>query len=96
MSTQVTTSDAETILNKLEVEWKRSKHHRAGFVFVDGVRALPVFFSHGRKTMPGHIGDKFRRSLLVNQAEFNGLRRCTMSRAEWIALVAPRLNSAAD
>jgi hypothetical protein len=96
MSTQVTTTEAEAILKKLEVKWKTSTHHRAGFVYVDGVRALPVHFSHGKKTMPGHIGDKFRRSLLLNQDEFNVLRRCTMTRLEWIALVVPRLSSAAD
>lgn len=96
MGTQVTMAEAEAVLEKLEVKWKTSKHHRAGFVYVDGIRSLPVHFSHGRGNMPGHIGDKFRRSLLVKQNEFNELKRCTMSRIEWLRIVRQRLMSPAD
>jgi hypothetical protein len=89
-------AEAESVLKKLQVKWKASTHHRAGFVYVDGVRSLPVHFSHGHGNMPGHIGDKFRRSLLVTQQEFGDLKRCSMSRTEWLRIVRQRLLSPAD
>jgi hypothetical protein len=84
---QLTTRQAARIFRKLEVIEKKSTHHVAGFVMVDGKKALPVHYSHGNKDMKGPVPHRFRRSLYLNESEFVALRDCTLSRQDYIALL---------
>lgn len=90
---QVKKKDAQKVFSKLQVSERRSTHHVAGVVEVDGVLTIPVYYSHGRGDMPGRVGDKFRKSLFVSEDEFRQLVGCTMPRDGWQALVRERLPS---
>ena len=89
---QVSKREAARVFRKLNVEARKSTHHVAGVVRIDGVLAVPVYYSHGRGDMPGRVGDLFRKSLYVSQPEFRRLVDCTMSREEWIDLARLRIN----
>jgi hypothetical protein len=90
---EVTTREAERIFAKLKVAAKRSTHHVAGIVDVNGVPTLPVHYSHGRHGLHGRAAHLFRKSLKLETAEFSVLKGCTMSREEYLALVGPRVKS---
>jgi hypothetical protein len=87
---QLTTKQAGRIFRKLEVTEKRSTHHVAGFVTVDGKKVLPVHYSHGNKDMKGPVPHRFRKSLRLSESEFAELRDCTLSRDGYIALLRQR------
>ncbi len=87
---QISTRQAARIFRKLEVVEKRSTHHVAGFVVVDGRKVLPVHYSHGNKDMKGPVPQRFRRSLHVSESEFAELRDCTLSRDEYFQLLRDR------
>jgi hypothetical protein len=87
---QLSTREAERIFKKLEVETVKSSHHIRGFVTHNGVRLLPVHYSHGHKDMPGNVPKRFAKSLNLSQSEFAVLKRCTMSRDEYFEIQAER------
>lgn len=87
---QLSTHDAERIFRKLDVELRPCRHHVAGFVTVNGVRVLPVHYSHGRKDFPGNVPDKFRKSLHLSHGEFERLRACSMNRDEFIRVLVQK------
>jgi hypothetical protein len=87
---QLTTREAEKIFAKLEVEAVNSSHHCRGFVTYNGVRVLPVFYSHGRKDMPGHVPKRFAKSLRLTLEEFAVLKRCTMTKEEYFEILRSR------
>lgn len=87
---QLTTREASRIFRKLEVEEKRSTHHVAGFVVIDGKKVLPVHYSRGRKDMKGPVPRRFSRSLCLSDEEFALLKSCTMSRAEYVQILRDR------
>ena len=87
---QLTTRQASRVFRKLEVREKRSTHHVAGFVVVDGKKVLPVHYSHGNKDMKGPVPHRFRKSLRLSEAEFAELRDCTLSREEYFQLLRDR------
>ena len=86
----LTTSEAEKICNKLQIELVSCKHHVRGFLVVDGRRVLPVHYSNGRKDMPADVPHKFRRSLHIDVEEFFRLLRCTLSRDQYVTLLRER------
>lgn len=88
--------EAERIFSKLEVKPRRSTHHVAGVVVIDGTAQLPVHYSHGRKGLHGRAAQMFRKSLRLNPAEFSVLKRCTMTHDEYLAIVRDRLPSRAQ
>lgn len=87
---QLTTRQAAKIFRKLKVVPKRSTHHVAGFVTVDGKKVLPVHYSHGNKDMKGPVPHRFRKSLKLSEAEFAELRDCTLGRDEFVRLLRDR------
>lgn len=87
---QLSTKQAGKIFRKLRVEVKRSRHHVAGFVVVDGRKVLPVHYSRGSKDLPGPVPHRFRKSLHLTVSEFESLRDCTLSRDEFVALLKER------
>ncbi len=87
---QLTTRQAGRIFRKLDIVEKRSTHHVAGFVVVDGKKVLPVHYSHGNKTMKGPVPHRFRKSLHLSEAEFADLRDCTLSRDAYFQLLRER------
>lgn len=87
---QLTTKQAERIFRKLEVQPKRSTHHVAGFVVVDGKKTLPVYYSHGSKEMKGPVPHRFRKSLRLSESEFAKLRDCTLSKDGYFQLLRER------
>lgn len=90
---EVSTREAERIFGKLKVNARRSTHHVAGVVVVDGVGRLPVHYSHGRKGLHGRAAQMFRKSLYLEPREFLVLKSCKMSRDEYLSLVRRRLAS---
>jgi hypothetical protein len=80
---ELTTREAQRIFRKLDVEAVESTHHCRGFVVYNGVRILPVFYSRGRKAMPGHVPKKFAKSLRLTLDEFAVLKSCTMTKSEY-------------
>ncbi len=87
---QLTTKQAAKIFRKLEVAKKRSTHHVAGFVVVDGKKVLPVYYSHGKKDMKGPVPHRFRKSLRLSEEEFAELRDCSLSREDYFQLLRDR------
>lgn len=84
---QLSTREAEEIFSKLRVEAKRSSHHVAGFVVVNGVKVLPVHYSFGKKALPGNVPQRFRQSLRLTTPEFANLKSCKLSRDDYIELL---------
>lgn len=87
---QLTTKQAAKIFRKLDVTKRRSTHHVAGFVVVDGRKILPVFYSHGNKDMKGPVPHRFRKSLRLSEEEFAKLRDCSLSRDAYHQLLRER------
>ena len=87
---QLTTREAERIFSKLDVEQVKSTHHCRGFVTHDGVRILPVFYSRGRKDLPGNVPRRFAKSLMLSLDEFAVLKSCTMSKDEYFEILRGR------
>ncbi len=88
---QLKKREAERVFRKLRVTEKVSTHHVAGVVRLDGILAVPIYYSRGRGDMPGRVGDRFRRSLYLSVEEFQRLAKCSMSRDQWVALVRSRV-----
>lgn len=84
---QLSVRDLEELFRKLRIESKKSSHHIAGYLVVDGRRVLPLHYSHGRKPMPGHVSEKFRKSTRLDRIEFSELKDCTMSREQYIGVL---------
>jgi hypothetical protein len=87
---QLTTREAARIFRKLGVVEKKSTHHVAGFVVIDGKKTLPVYYSHGNKGMKGPVPHRFRRSLKLSEAEFAELKDCSLSREAYVDLMRQR------
>lgn len=84
---QLTTREAERIFGKLDVEVVKSRHHVRGFVTFNGVRLLPLHYSNGHKDMPGHVPKRFAKSLHLSLDQFAELKRCTMSKQAYFAIL---------
>ena len=84
---QLKKNEAQAIFNKLKIELKSLKHHVSGWLKHNGQPILPLYFSHGKGDMPGKVGDKFRQSLRVNEAQFKQLRDCPLDREGYIQIL---------
>lgn len=78
------TRDLEALFRKFRVEKRRSTHHIRGFVVVDGRKVLPVHYSFGRAEMPGHVSEKFRKSLRISKGELERALECTFGFDDYI------------
>ncbi len=87
---QLSTREAGRIFRKLEVHEKRSTHHVAGFVMVEGKKVLPVHYSRGNKDMKGPVPRRFSKSLHLSEDEFTQLKSCTMSRDAYVQTLRER------
>lgn len=87
---QVTKQDAKKIMQKLDAEPVKCKHHKAAFVVVDGVRVLKVHYSHGNGNMPPTVAHLFRKSLRMSVSEFEQFAGCTLSRTAYQDLLRER------
>lgn len=81
---QCSKQQAERVFGKLRLETVDCKHHRAGFLVVNGVRILKVHYSHGRGDMPPTVVELFRKSLRLSRADFQELIGCHMSRDQYL------------
>ncbi len=88
---QLTTRDAQVVFAKLGIEEVKSTHHVRGFVVIDGVRVLPVHYSRGKKPFPGHVSEKFRKSLRATPEEMAGLVKCWLSGPDFLGALRQRL-----
>jgi hypothetical protein len=86
----LTTAEAAKVCMKMEVELVECKHHVRGFLVVEGRRIFPVHYSNGRKDLPGDIPHRFRKALYLSVEEFQAFLTCTLSRREYIAILAQR------
>lgn len=84
---QLKTTEAVKLMEKLDVSFKKCRHHIRGFVIVNGKRVLAVHCSNGKKDMPGKIPHRFRESLKLSVDEFETLRGCTLDREAYIKLL---------
>jgi len=84
---QLTTTEAQRVLRKLDCELVECKHHIRGFVMLDGRRLFPIHCSFGRKDLPGDVPHRFRRSLWLSSEEFKGLVSCHMSKVAYFQLL---------
>jgi hypothetical protein len=80
---QLSIQQAERIMRKLEVELIQCSHHVRGFVTFNGTRLFAIHCSFGRKDLPGNVPHRFRKALKLTVAEFEILKGCTMSRAQY-------------
>ena len=87
----ITKQEAKRVFNKLDVEEKQSTHHISGWVIIDGKKTYNVHFSHGRGDMPSRIGIKFAKSFGLTIEEFAELKRCTMSKEKYMAIIRKRI-----
>lgn len=76
--------ELEKLFSKLEIEKKVCSHHVRGFLVQDGKRVLPVHYSNGRKGLHGPSLHKFRKSLTLDQNQFDEIISCTFSRDDLI------------
>lgn len=88
---QIKKKEAERIFAKLDIQPKSSNHHVSGWVVIDGKKTLPVHYSNGNGDMPGKVGDKFRKSFLLDLDEFRELKDCSMSKAQYLSLLSKRI-----
>jgi hypothetical protein len=84
---QMTTTDAQRVLNKLQFELVECKHHVRGFFVVNNKRLFAVHYSNGRKDMPGNIPHLFRKSLNLSVDEFHELVKCHIDRNAYLAIL---------
>lgn len=74
----------ETIVKKLHMETKNTKHRHAYFVH-NGIHVVKTMRSHGdSKFIPEH---KIRKQLCVNQEQFAGLYSCSVSEEMYIRIL---------
>lgn len=83
----LTNRQAKRIMEKLEVEFVKCKHHYRGFFTIDGKKLFPVHCSFGNKALPGDIPHRFRKSLKLSIAEFEILRSCKIGRSEYLEIL---------
>lgn len=79
--------DLDKIFKKLGVEKKQCSHHVRGFLEENGKAVLPLHYSHGRKGLHGPNLHKFRKSLHIDNEQFQNLVKCTFSRLDLISVL---------
>jgi hypothetical protein len=88
----IANKDLNKTFSKLEVDEVDCAHHRRGFVCdEDGRPILPIYCSRGRKGLQGRPAHQFIKDLNLSEPEFRLLVECTLSRTEYLALLALRL-----
>src|ERR1017187_6774820 len=77
----------ETIVNKLHMETRDSKHRIAYFVH-NGTRIVKTMRSHGKgKFIPEHL---IRKQLHLDQDQFTGLYSCSIGEPEYIEILTKK------
>jgi hypothetical protein len=87
---QVSKRDAGRVLDKLRVTQVDCKHHRAGFLVVNGVRILKIHYSNGNGDMPPTVAHLFRKSLKLSVEEFRELVACHLGREAYVDILRQR------
>lgn len=88
---QLNRRQADRIFRILRVQHRPSTHHVAGLLVIDEARVLRVHYSRGTGDFPLPMVHRFRTSLHLDVDEFRRLRDGKMDRAEYLAIVKPRL-----
>jgi len=73
----------DTIVNKLKME-ARDGDHRFVLLRHEGKVVVRTKRSHGNKSQPGHL---IRQQLKLNEDQFAGLIRCSISRDAYIEIL---------
>jgi len=84
---QLSIHDALRVMDKLQIQYVRCKHHIRGFLVVKGVRVLAVRCSHGSGDLPGSVPHRFRRSLNLDQHQFEEMRSCRLGRDAYVEIL---------
>lgn len=87
---QLTTRDGAAVFRKLDLKLVHSTHHVRGYLYIDGVRVLALYYSHGHKAFPGRTSEKFRRSMRLTQDELRAFISCTLSREKYFEILSVR------
>lgn len=79
------TSQAARMFDKLDLDAASSNHHIKGFlVSPAGKRVLPALYvNKGSKDIPHRIARKIKNALLLDDAPFDKLITCKMSKKEY-------------
>ena len=79
-------ADVDRVFQKLRMEIKDAKDRHAWFVY-QGKRVLHSMRSHGRGDIPGKVGNFIRQQLKVNETQFSGLRDCSVTYDDYVAIL---------
>lgn len=85
----------ERVFEKLQIEERRSHHHRSGFIINNAGRKLypPIRFSKGKKDILSKVADKIRKSLYLDAVEFDTLLKCQLSRNDYLEIRKGKMGS---
>src|SRR5207302_1911020 len=84
---QLTTAEAEEVVQDLGASMHRGKDYFRGWIEVEGKIVAMLIYPGDNKPMPGHLPDLFRKALHLTPSEFELLRMKRMSRQEYIELL---------
>ena len=82
------TAQMERVFVKLQIEEKSSNHHRSGYVVDDDGKKMfpPIYFSKGRKDIPGPVAKKIRQQMFLSRDEFDQMIGCVMTRKQYLEI----------
>jgi hypothetical protein len=83
---QLKKREVEQIFNKLKLQVKPT-HHKIASLYYNGKFILTTRLSFGRGDIPGHITDKIRGQLHLNEEKFRDLVNCPLDYDGYITIL---------
>jgi hypothetical protein len=83
---QLKWKEVKKLLEKVQVTFREGKDP-GGWLVNEGKKILYLRMSKGEGDVPGHVPDKIRQSLHLNEELFMQLKNCPLSREEYIEIL---------
>ncbi len=83
---QLKWKEVKKLLEKVQVTLREGKDP-GGWLVHEGRKILYLRMSKGEGDVPGHVPDKIRQSLHLNEASFIDLKNCPLSRDQYLELL---------
>ena len=83
---QLKWKEVRRVYEKLQVDIREGKDPGGWFTY-EGKKVLYVRRSKGEGDVPGHVPEKIRQSLRLNEKSFIQLKNCPLSREEYIEIL---------
>ena len=83
---QIKKREAERAFAKLRMQTRSTHHKMATFVF-DGKPILRARVSFGKGDIPGHVTDRLRGQLKLNEHQFRELVRCPLDYEGYVEIL---------